>query len=165
MKDKVVVVMGSSRGIGAAVARLAAQRGARVVVHGRTDSPSLQQIAKDLNCFKISCDVADKVAVQQEISKVVAKLGSIDVLVNAAGYAKAKSFMELEDQDFYDDFNINLLGTVHSCQAVIPHMNGGAGIVNVASLRGLPKIFDRGEAQGALPRGDQGLRRCIRFRG
>ena len=137
MQDKVVLITGSSRGIGAATARLAVERGAKVVVHGKTDSPTLQSLASEIGAFKIFCDVADKVAVSQEVSRVVDKFGGIDVLINSAGYAKSKPFLELTDQDFYDHFNVNLLGTVHFCQAVIPYMNKASSIVNISSLRGL----------------------------
>lgn len=139
-KGKTVVVTGSSRGIGAATARLAKKRGAHVVVHGKTDSDELGKIAKELDALKIFCDVADRKAVIDAVEKVVGKYGTIDVLVNSAGMVKSKPFLELDDQDFYDDFNVNLLGTVHFCQAVIPHMSDGSAVVNVSSIRGIHNL-------------------------
>lgn len=140
MNNKVIVITGSSRGIGGATARLAKERGAKVVVHGRTDSEELQRLASELDAFKICCDIADKAAVVREVKRVVEKFDRVDMLVNSAGYVKSKPFLELEDQDFYDDFNVNLLGTVHFCQAVIPHMEAGSSIVNISSIRGIPNL-------------------------
>ena len=53
MKNKIILITGSSRGIGAATARLAHSRGAKVTVHGRSDSEELRKIADELNAFKI----------------------------------------------------------------------------------------------------------------
>jgi 3-oxoacyl-[acyl-carrier protein] reductase len=140
MKDKVVIITGSSRGMGAATARLVNAQGGKVVLHGRTETSELIKIAKELDAFYIICDVADKQAVTESVEKVVQKFGRIDSLINCAGAVKSKEFLELEDKDWYDDFNVNMLGTVHFCQAVIPRMEQGSTIVNISSIRGLTNL-------------------------
>lgn len=147
MKNKAVLITGSSRGMGAATARLAHTQGAKVVLHGKTETKELVALAKELDTMYITCDVSDKAAVDTEVAKVVTEFGHIDSLVNCAGWVKSTPFLELTDKDWLDDFSINLLGTAHFCQAVIPHMEQGGTIVNVSSIRGLINLA-RG---GALP--------------
>ncbi len=139
LKGKVIIITGSSRGIGAAAARIASERGAKVVVHGKTDSDALSAIANKLHAYKIVCDVADKEAVENAVNSVVEKFGRVDGVINSAGIAMSKPFLELEDDDWMAEFQVNLLGTVHFCQAAIPYMQQqkSGAIVNVSSLRGL----------------------------
>lgn len=143
MKDhlmgKVVVITGSARGIGAATAKLAHRHGATVVLHGQTASPALKKLSTELdNAFTIVCDVTDKSAVAKSIQTVIEKTGRIDALINSAGIVKPQPFLEADDANWLDQFSVNVLGTVHTCQAVIPYMqrNGYGRIVNVASTRG-----------------------------
>jgi NADP-dependent 3-hydroxy acid dehydrogenase YdfG len=73
LKDKNILITGSSSGIGAATARLAKSHGANVIVHGRTLSPELEEIAKELNAEKIVCDITDREQVFAEIKKLLDK--------------------------------------------------------------------------------------------
>lgn len=136
MKDKVILITGSSRGMGAATARIAAERGAKVVLHGRTESPELLSLAKELGAMYVVCDVADKEAIKEAVATVVNEMGKIDSLVTSAGWMTSIPFLELEDEDWLKDFSINMLGTANFCQAVIPHMSDGGSIVTVSSIRG-----------------------------
>jgi 3-oxoacyl-[acyl-carrier protein] reductase len=133
-KGKVVLITGSSRGIGAAAARLAHARGAQVVVHGRSDSAQLQELAKELDAQAVVFDVADNEAVK----KALEPIERVDVLINSAGIAGSQDFLKMTDEDVLKIFHTNVLGTIHVCQAVIPKMlEAGSGrIVNVASIRG-----------------------------
>ncbi|HZL07628.1 MAG TPA: SDR family oxidoreductase [Candidatus Dormibacteraeota bacterium] len=135
---KTVLITGSARGIGAATARLASSLGAKVILHGRTASKSLQDLAAELNADWIANDVGDKNAVQQNVKDVIAKTGKIDVLIISAGIAPAEPFLEATDEHWLEVYRTNVLGVVNFCQAVIPHMQeqGYGRIVNVASIRG-----------------------------
>lgn len=142
MKDfegKVVLITGSARGIGAATARLAHVRGARVILHGRTDSKQLRDQSKRLgNAPVVICDVADKTELTKTFQQAIDEEGKIDILINSAGTVIPQAFLESDDENWLKMFNVNVLGTVHACQAVIPYMqkqNHGR-IVNVASTRG-----------------------------
>ena len=137
-EGKVVLITGSARGIGAATARLAHSRGAKVILHGRSDSEQLRDLSKELdNAPTLACDVSDKRAVDESLNPVVEKVGRIDVLVNAAGIAPPQPFLESSDEHWLEVFKVNVLGTVHFCQAVIPHMQSHkyGRIVNIASIR------------------------------
>lgn len=138
LKDKVVLITGSSRGIGAATAKLAKDYGADVILHGKTESERLKKLAKELSAKYIVCDISDKKAVEREIARTIKDVDRIDVLVNSAGAAVSKNFFETEDETWLEMFKVNLLGTVHFCQAVIPYMKKAKSgrIVNIASIRG-----------------------------
>jgi len=137
LNGKTILITGSSSGIGAATARLAKEYGATPVLHGKTESEELKTLAKELSCEYIFCDVADKVAVDFAIEEVLKKIKRIDALVNSAGIALRANFLESTDELWLDVFKVNVLGTTHFCQSVIPHMqkNKYGRIVNVASIR------------------------------
>jgi 3-oxoacyl-[acyl-carrier protein] reductase len=142
LKNKIILVTGSSRGIGAETARLAVQYGARVIIHGKTDSTLLQKTEKELGAMKIVCDVGQKQEVKKQIKRVVSEFGRIDGLVNAAGIVKPKPFLETEDEDWLDEYRVNVLGTIHFCQGVLPYMRQQktGRIVNISSIRGIPSM-------------------------
>lgn len=137
LKDKIVLITGSSSGIGAAIAELALKYKAKVVLHGKTESEHLINRAKNMKAFFVASDVSNKSEVQASTKKIIDKFGKIDVLINCAGINKVKPFLETEDHDWLDIYKTNVLGIVHFCQAVIPHMKSShyGRIVNIASIR------------------------------
>lgn len=152
MKDKVVLITGSSRGMGAATAQIAHDNGATVVLHGREESDNLRSLAEKLSAEYIVCDVSDSQAVLQAVNKVVEKVGRIDALINCAGIVIPKPFLESDDANWLEQYKVNVLGTVHFIQAVIPHMQKAekGKIVNVASIRGHENMAsNRGMAYSA----------------
>src|SRR3989344_414657 len=136
-KDKVILITGSSSGIGHATALKAKEYGATVVIHGKQMTPELQSFAKELGDFAVSFDVTDKEAVKAGVDEVIKKYGRIDALINCVGIPKRVPFMESVDEDWLDVFRVNVLGIVHVCQEVIPHMQSKkyGRIVNIASVR------------------------------
>jgi NAD(P)-dependent dehydrogenase (short-subunit alcohol dehydrogenase family) len=141
LKDKNILITGSSSGIGAATARLAKSHGANVIVHGRTLSPELEEIAKELNAEKIVCDITDREQVFAEIKKLLDKNIQIHAVANVAGAANPKSFLETSDEDWLSAYKTNVLGTVYICQAIIPFMQSHkyGRIVNIGSIRAHPQ--------------------------
>jgi 3-oxoacyl-[acyl-carrier protein] reductase len=138
LKDKTILITGSSSGIGAATAKLAKEYEATVILHGREENEKLKTLAKELNCEYIFCDVADKTAVESEVQRILGKVKKIDLLVNCAGIAPVQEFLESTDEVWLNVFKVNVLGTTHFCQAVIPQMqkNKYGRIVNIASIKG-----------------------------
>ncbi|MDP3986955.1 MAG: glucose 1-dehydrogenase [Nanoarchaeota archaeon] len=138
LENRTVLITGSSRGIGAATARLAKEHGADVILHGKTDSESLQNLSRELDSRYIFCDVSNELRVQEEVRKI----GSIDVLVNNAGINPSKTFMELTSQDWRDILEVNVLGTVNFSKTVIPRMleKQYGKIINVASVKGYSHV-------------------------
>jgi 3-oxoacyl-[acyl-carrier protein] reductase len=135
IKGKHLLITGSARGIGAAVARLATQRGARVTLHGKAESPALAELATELKAPFVTFDVGDRAAVHAALGK----LGPLDALVNSAGIVRPKPFLELTEEDTLAEYRTNVLGTIYCCQAVLPAMKarGSGAVVNVSSIRGM----------------------------
>ncbi|MBI1919416.1 SDR family oxidoreductase [Candidatus Microgenomates bacterium] len=153
LERRVVLITGSSRGIGEACARLAINHGARVILHGRTKSPDLTSLAQKLKMPFIACDVGDKEAVQQAVGEILKTTDKIDALINSAGFVNNKPFLEADDKNFLEAFKINFLGTVHFCQAVIPYMQKAryGRLVNIASGRGHSALANnKGPAYSAV---------------
>ena len=140
LKGKTILITGSSKpnGIGMAAAKLAREYGANVIIHGRAPNEELKNSAKKINGSFIACDATDKDAVKKAVDGLIGKSGKIDALINCIGMVNPKPFLETDDSNWLDAFKVNLLGTVHFCQAVIPHMQkaGHGRIVNISSIRG-----------------------------
>lgn len=141
LKDKIILITGSSSGIGAATARLAKDYGATPILHGKTESEDLKNLAEELGCEYIFCDVGDKEAVLREIAKLHEKKIQIHCLANIAGAVAPKNFLETTDEEWISSYKTNVLGVVHMCQAVIPQMqsNKYGKIVNIGSVRAYPQ--------------------------
>lgn len=141
-KHNTILITGSSRGIGRAIAEEAHKKGYKVVVHGRSDSTELQEIYSKLaGSIKTFFDVADKVEVHKKIGEVLEEVGTIDVLVNNSGIALnyIKDIQESDDTKAIEEYQVNVLGIIHCTQAVLPAMlNVKRGsVINIASFKGI----------------------------
>ena len=135
MKKKILIT-GSSRGIGAAIARLAKEKGYDVLLHGRTHSSHLINLAKELDSKYIIFDVSK----EDEVKQAFSEISRIDVLVNSAGVNISKAFDNLTDSDWKAIYDINLFGLVNVTRHVVPIMNRSQSIgkiINIASIKGL----------------------------
>lgn len=132
------LVTGSSRGIGAAVARLLHQQGSDVVLHGRSNSNHLQAMASELKAGYLTFDVANQAETHKEIEKEIVTNGAFHILINCAGVVTPKPMMDITESLALDEYRTNVLGTMYCCQAVIPSMRaaGYGRIVNISSVRG-----------------------------
>ena len=142
---RTILITGSSRGIGRAIAELAHGRGYTVVVHGQTDSPQLNKVHKDLKgSLKAVFDVADKTATEKAIGALLKEVGVIDSLVNNAGINRniLKDIAELDDDKALEEYRVNVLGAIHCIQAVLPKMleKGGGSVVNISSIKGYANL-------------------------
>lgn len=141
LKEKVAVVTGGTSGIGLATVRRFVDEGARVVVLAK-EEPECQSLA-DLAARKqwavrtIAGDVADSAAWAQTLAEAEA-YGTVDVLVNNAGYGIQGSVPDTKLEDWDALFRTNVTGTFLGCQAVLPQMleAGRGSIINVASVAG-----------------------------
>lgn len=138
---KTILVTGSSRGIGKAIALLAHQKGYKVILHGKTMSEALEKTMDELdNPYVATFDVADKQATQEAIAQLITEVGTIDVLVNNAGVARnfLKDIADMDDDKAIEEYRTNILGTLHCTQAVLPKMleQQSGSIINIASIKG-----------------------------
>ncbi len=166
---KVCLVTGASRGIGAAIARMLAERGARVAVHYGTGEEAAKAVLDSLDGAGhriFDCDLADAAAAPDLITRVVDAFGRIDVLVNNAGTYMAHPVLEVSGNDWLQAwrriFEINLVSPAALCQAAAKVMaaQGGGRIVNVGSrgaFRGEPVGPAYGASKAALHSMSQSL--------
>jgi 3-oxoacyl-[acyl-carrier protein] reductase len=138
LQDKVAIVTGGSRGIGAGIVRAFAAEGARValVYRGSREAAEAlaQQIGASVRAFQ--CDVADTAAVEACVQQIEKELGPIDVLVNSAGIIHDDLFVRLEPADWNKVLQTNLGGTYNFCRAVTYPMmkKRGGRIINISSV-------------------------------
>ena len=152
--DRVVIVTGAARGIGAACARRFAREGARVVLADVDDTPG-QATADELGARYLHCDVGDKAQVDAMVGRTMAEHGRIDVLVNNAGIFKAADFLEVTEDDFDAVLRVNLKGAFLVGQAVARVMAaaGRGAIVNMSSVNGvlaIPNIASYNVSKGGI---------------
>jgi NAD(P)-dependent dehydrogenase (short-subunit alcohol dehydrogenase family) len=123
------VVTGGSRGIGAAIAKALAARGANITVMSRQTA----------SAHTIACDVSDAASVARAFELARKAFGRVDVLINNAGQTRAAAFQDIAGADLQQLLSVNVGGTMLCTQQVLPAMiEAGAGrVVNIASTAGL----------------------------
>lgn len=145
LSGKTAIVTGGSRGIGRAVARALAAEGVEVAVaaRGRADlEASAAQLAAETGrrVVAVPADTASDASVREMVGIAVAELGGVDILVNCAaqpgGQAPPPKLAEIDDDVFWPDVNVKVLGYIRCIREVVPHMaaRGGGRIVNVSGL-------------------------------
>ena len=138
----IILVTGSSTGIGFATALMLAQSGHKVYASMRNpqNAPELQRLAEAelLPIHIIAMDVNDDTSVKTSIESILNKEGVIDVLVNNAGIAIPGAVEELPLACFKDEMETNYFGTIRCIQAVLPNMRKRKSgcIINVTSIAG-----------------------------
>jgi short-subunit dehydrogenase len=135
VKDKVVIVTGASSGIGLALARLLARRGAKVALVARS-MEKLRNIAKELpGSFPIRADVTREHEIRAMVNATRKHFGRIDILVNNAGQGYDALVEKIDIDIFRKIFNLDVVGPLLAMQNVIPIMKTQKGglIVNVSS--------------------------------
>ncbi|MFT5048768.1 MAG: NAD(P)-dependent dehydrogenase (short-subunit alcohol dehydrogenase family) [Chlamydiales bacterium] len=137
--DRVALVTGAGRGLGAGIAQALGRAGYRVAVGFCTSREDAERIASGLaGARAFHVDVGDPDSVVAASSAIRAEMGPIDVLVNNAGIAQERPFLQLTDADWEHMLSVNLLGAVRCVRQVLPHMlarNWGR-IVNISSIGG-----------------------------
>lgn len=144
LTDKVAVITGSSRGIGAAIAKMLATRGAKVVVNYRSNPEAAESVVADIvaaggEAFAVQADVSHSNEALRLIKTVVDTYGQIDILVNNAGTTRDKLIMMMKDDDWESILQTNLSSVYYCSKAAIrPMMKKRYGrIINITSVVGL----------------------------
>lgn len=145
--SKVVLITGSSRGIGKATAIKFAQGGEYNVVINYNDSKLEAEKLKDyvetnfgVRALAIKADVSNETEVKNMISKIIDEFGNIDVLVNNAGIVFDRSFDEIKIEEFERTLKVNVIGSFIVSREASKYMNKGSSIVNVSSTNGTKTI-------------------------
>ena len=161
LSDKVALVTGASAGLGAATAKLFAERGASVFGIARDADRMAEVFAEVPGGRYSSVDVSDPAACTKAVADCIAEFGRLDILANIAGFHQMRHTPTMTDEEWNRDLAVNLNGPFYLCRAALPHLLAGAGnIVNVASIAGVEgEVYSAGYC--AAKHGLIGLTRAL----
>jgi len=135
---RTAIVTGSSRGIGAAVARRLAKDGLSVVVNYTGDAAEAESVVGDIekdggNALSIQADVSDPAAMRRMFDQAAAISGGVDVLVNNAGIMQLANISDVDDGFFDRHVSINLKGVFNGMREAAKRMRNGGRIISLSS--------------------------------
>jgi 3-oxoacyl-[acyl-carrier protein] reductase len=155
-KDKVVLITGGGRGIGAETARIFGKEGAIVIINYVADKAAAESVLDEIdgNGIAVEADISREEDVNRLFDTVASRYGRLDILVNNAGIVSPKPFHELTLEQWRHTFAVNLDGTFMCTKRAKSLMKEGS-IVNVSSIRGLfeqgrPPIIDYSASKAAV---------------
>jgi 3-oxoacyl-[acyl-carrier protein] reductase len=139
LKNKVAVVTGASKGIGADIAKGLAAEGAAVVVNYASSKEGADRVVDEIKAAKgkaiaVQADVAKEADVKRLFDETAKAFGQVDILVNNAGIYQFAPLDEITEEQFHRMFNTNVLGLLLATREAARHFNGGGGsVINVGS--------------------------------
>jgi len=143
LENKVALISGGARGMGAVEAKMFVQEGAKVVIGDVLDEDG-KQTESEINetggeCVFVHLDVTDETAWQDAVAAAVDRFGKLDILVNNAGIARINNVEDTTSDEWDLVMDINAKGVFLGTKAAIPEMRkaGGGSIVNISSIAGL----------------------------
>jgi 3-oxoacyl-[acyl-carrier protein] reductase len=174
LNNRVALVTGGSRGIGAAIAKRLAADGANVAITYTKGANAAASVVKEIErtgrkAIAIQADATDACAVEAAVEKTVATLGQLDVLVNNAGTAIPKKFEETTLEEIDHMLSLNVRGAMVATQAALKYMKNGGRIIMIGSSVGernmTPGLAAYSATKGAIKMFTQGLSREVGDRG
>ena len=174
LANKVALVTGGSRGIGAAIAKRLAADGASVAITYAKDASAASGVVKAIErdggkAVAIQAEAADAQAVKSAVEKAFATFGRLDVLVNNAGTAFPKTFEEATLEELNSVIDINVRGVFVATQAALKYMKDGGRIIMIGSAVGervlVPGLVPDSATKGAVKIFTQSLSREVGSRG
>jgi 3-oxoacyl-[acyl-carrier protein] reductase len=139
LKDKVAIVTGSSKGIGAGIAKAFASEGAKVVINYSSSESEANKVVKEIQeqggiAIAIKADISKSAEVTEMFDKVKLEFGSVDILVNNAAIAVMQTIDDLTEEAFHKQFNLNVLGYLLATKEAVKNMGDrGGSIINLSS--------------------------------
>ena len=144
LEGQVALVTGSSRGIGAAIARRMAEAGASVALNYNASIDAAKEVQKSIdsvggNTMLTAGDVSDESQAEQIIKAVVSEFGRIDILINNAGIHRDRLLLRMKTSDFDEVLQVNLRGAFLCTRFVMPHLirQHYGRVINISSVVGL----------------------------
>ena len=174
LANKVALVTGGSRGIGAAIAKRLAEDGANVAITYTKGADAAAVVVKEIEHagrkgIAIQADATDAGAVKSAVEKTVAAFGRLDILVNNAGTASPKRFEETTLEELDRLIDVNVRGAFVATQAALKQMNSGGRIIMIGSSVGeramTAGLVPYSATKGAVKMFAQGLAREVGDRG
>ena len=156
LQDKVALVTGASKGIGAAIARQLAADGAKVVVNYAADKNEADKVVAAIeaaggSAVALAVDVTDQSQVEALIQSTLAQFGRLDIVVNNAGVYQFAKIEESSEALYRKQFDINVLGPLLVTGAAVPYLGEGSSIINISSF--VTRVF---LAESAIYSGSKG---------
>jgi NAD(P)-dependent dehydrogenase (short-subunit alcohol dehydrogenase family) len=149
LENRVALVTGSSRGIGAAIVKGFAREGCRVIVNYNKSKKAGEEVFEEVkkssnDSMLLGFDVSQKDQVDSAVNKIIDRYGRIDILVNNAGIVLSSSFLDIKEKDLDRLININFKGSLYCAQAAAKSMidNKYGKIINMTSISGFSPFFD-----------------------
>lgn len=145
LKEKVIVIIGASRGIGKATAEILNQYEAKLVLGSRDITGITKEFTRE-EIYPLEVDVRDEQSVMAFVDQIVQRFGRIDVLINAAGMGTFSHVVDSNTQDFDDMIAVNLRGTYFTCKHFGKHMKQqqDGQILNLVSIAGTTALAGGG---------------------
>src|SRR5437016_13306746 len=140
--EKVAIVTGASKGIGAGIATALGAAGARVAVNYSSDRQGAERVAQAITdnggeAIAVPADVSKAADVARLFKDVNSAFGRLDILVNTAGVFRFGAFAEITEDSFHLHYNINVLGMILTVQEAIKRFGAdGGSIINLSSIVG-----------------------------
>jgi len=141
--DKIALVTGASKGIGRAIAVAFAKEGANIVVNYFKSEDDANDVVKEINALgraaiPVRADASKIDEVKAMVRRAIDEFGGIDILVNNAGVSTMGLLVDLTEQDWDYNMDVNAKGVFLCCQAVAPHMisQRHGKIINISSMAG-----------------------------
>lgn len=140
LKDKIAVVTGASKGIGAGIAKALGKEGATVVVNYASSKTEADEVVNEIqlsggNAIAIQADMSKSADVKEMFDKIKSEFGAVDILVNNAGVAVFEMIDDLTEEAFHKQFNLNVLGYLLATQEAVKFMDDkGGSIINISSI-------------------------------
>ncbi|OUC78097.1 3-oxoacyl-ACP reductase FabG [Gordonia lacunae] len=139
LENRTAVITGGARGIGAEIARVFVDHGARVVL-GDLDESAAQETATSLrgDATGVGCNVVDPRSIASILERARTQYGSVDIMVNNAGIVRDATMRTMTENDFDEVISVHLRGTWNGTRlaAGIMRENGGGSIINMSSISG-----------------------------
>lgn len=141
LKEKTVLVTGSTAGIGFAIAELLVEEGAKVIINGRSESRVKEAIKHIKTCNPNATLIAAPADLSNpsEVKSLIQQIPTVDILINNAGIYEAKSFFDISDEDWLTMFDVNVMSGVRLSRHYLKPMlkNNWGRIIFISSEAGL----------------------------
>ena len=156
LQDKVAIVTGASKGIGAAIASALAAEGASVVVNYASSREGADAVvnaivARGGQAIAVQGDVSKRADAEAIVGTAIERFGRLDILVNNSGVYGFAPIEEITEDHFHHHFDINVLGLLLVTQAAVKHLGEGASIINIGSV--VTRVVPSGSAVYSATKG------------
>jgi 3-oxoacyl-[acyl-carrier protein] reductase len=139
LANKIALVTGASKGIGAGIAKALADEGATVVVNYSSSKAAAEKVVADIEkaggkALAVQGDFSKPADIERVFGEIKSKQGRLDILVNNAGAYSFGAVADLTPEFFHKYFDLNVLGTMLSIKNAVPLMDKGGSIINIGSV-------------------------------